>query len=151
MSILRIKRFQFIRFDVRRRYRPFRFLSRGAIDYAWRFTYICFFVEFDCKHGLNKTIIFRKGGSVNFSWKSNNGILENVDFYNYLGLCLNYNGKFNIIQKKLADPSRKRLNCNIQKFEFWDPMLTLWYVCWKCHLQWKVDVLMFAGVLSGVA
>lgn len=50
-----------------------------------------------------KILVFIKGGSIDHSWTYNNEILENVDSFNYLGLCLNYNGKFNTTQKKLAD------------------------------------------------
>lgn len=69
-----------------------------------------------------KTLVFRKGGSIDHSWTYNNEILENVDSFNYLGLCLNYNGKYNTTQKKLADQGRKALfglNRNLQKFEFY--------------------------------
>ena len=68
-----------------------------------------------------KVLVFRKGGSCKLSWTYNNEILQQVDSFHYLGLCLNYNGKFNVTQKKIADQGRKALFClnpKIQHFEF---------------------------------
>jgi hypothetical protein len=68
-----------------------------------------------------KILVFRKGGLINHTWIYNNETLKQVDSFNYLGMCLNFNGKFNVTQKKLADQGQTvlfGLNCNFQKFEF---------------------------------
>ena len=39
-----------------------------------------------------KVLVFSKGGSSKFSWTYITEILQQVDSFNYLGLCLNYNG-----------------------------------------------------------
>ena len=58
-----------------------------------------------------KIIVFRNGGIIkeNEKWFSDNCELEIVDEFNYLGLLLNYNGKFTKAQQKLADDGRKAL------------------------------------------
>ena len=51
---------------------------------------------------INKTkiVVFRKGGVVhlNEKWYYNNQEIEIVDQFTYLGVLLNFNGKYNILQ-----------------------------------------------------
>ena len=58
-----------------------------------------------------KIMVFRNGGRLkdNEKWVYNNCELEIVDEFNYLGLLLNYNGKFTKAQQQLADQGRKAL------------------------------------------
>ena len=56
-------------------------------------------------------MVFRNGGRLkdNEKWVYNNCELEIVDEFNYLGLLLNYNGKFTKAQQQLADQGRKAI------------------------------------------
>ena len=70
-----------------------------------------------------KIMVFRNGGKIKEieKWFYNNFELETVDEFNYLGLLLNYNGKFTKAQQKLADQGRKALfsiNSKLNNFFF---------------------------------
>jgi hypothetical protein len=56
-----------------------------------------------------KIMVFRNGDKVedNEIFFYNGRALEMVDNFNYLGMLFNYNGKFNITQKHIADQGRK--------------------------------------------
>lgn len=56
-----------------------------------------------------KVLVFRNAGIVKNKWTYNGKEVELVDCFNYLGLLLNYNGKFNGAQTKLAEQGRKAL------------------------------------------
>ena len=69
---------------------------------------------------LNLFVLMFAEDTVIFAY-SPDELLQQVDSFHYLGLCLNYNGKFNVTQKKIADQGRKAIFClnqNIQHFEF---------------------------------
>lgn len=76
-----------------------------------------------------KILVFYNGGNVNNVWLYDNNVLDVVDQFNYLGLLLNYNGKFNITQNKLAEQGRKALYSLRQKaknlYLNYDTMLSL--------------------------
>ena len=56
-------------------------------------------------------MVFRNGGNLreNEKWFYNGRELETVNEFNYLGMLFNYNGKFNLTQKQLADQGRKAM------------------------------------------
>ena len=56
-----------------------------------------------------KIVVFRNGGKVNANekWFYDNKEIEVVDSFTYLGVLLNYNGKYNVLQNKLAEQGRK--------------------------------------------
>ena len=58
-----------------------------------------------------KIIIFRNGGIIreHETWTYNGRKLEIVEEFNYLGVLLNYNGKFRKTQQKVAEQGRKAL------------------------------------------
>lgn len=58
-----------------------------------------------------KIVIFRNGGKIhnNERWHLNGEPTEVVDSFTYLGLLLQYNGKFNNTQKQLASQGRKAM------------------------------------------
>lgn len=58
-----------------------------------------------------KIVIFRNGGKIhnNERWHLNGEPIEVVDSFTYLGLLLQYNGKFNNTQKQLASQGRKAM------------------------------------------
>jgi exonuclease III len=59
-----------------------------------------------------KVVVFRNGGRVrdNEVWSYNNSVLDIVNIFRYLGLVLNYNGKFNVTQKAVAVQGNKALH-----------------------------------------
>lgn len=56
-----------------------------------------------------KIVVFRNSWQLHSTehWKYDNDELEIVNTFRYLGLCLNYNGKFNITQKTLTLQARE--------------------------------------------
>ena len=58
-----------------------------------------------------KIMVFRNGGNLreNETWLYQGEEIEIVQQFNYLGMNFNYNGKFNITQKHVADQGRKAL------------------------------------------
>lgn len=72
-------------------------------------------LQFSKNNGLTvniaktKIVVFRNAGTVRKGcrWLYNDQCIEIVDQFNYLDLLLNYNGKFNITQNKLAEQGRK--------------------------------------------
>ena len=57
----------------------------------------------------------------NEKWFYNGSELETVNEFNYLGMLFNYNGKFNLTQKQLADQGRKAmfaLNAKLKNHTF---------------------------------
>jgi hypothetical protein len=56
-----------------------------------------------------KIVVFRNGGKVNANEKCfyDNKEIEIVDSFTYLGVLLNYNGKYNVLQNKIAEQGRK--------------------------------------------
>ena len=58
-----------------------------------------------------KIVVFRNGGNLreNETWLYQGEEIEIVQQFNYLGMNFNYNGKFNITQKHVADQGRKAL------------------------------------------
>jgi hypothetical protein len=56
-----------------------------------------------------KIVVFRNGGKVNANekWFYDNKEIEIVNNFTYLGVILNYNGKYNALQNKLAEQGRK--------------------------------------------
>ena len=58
-----------------------------------------------------KVLIFRNGGNIREKdhFLYNGKELELVDCFNYLGILLNFNGKFYQTQKLIADQGRKAL------------------------------------------
>lgn len=58
-----------------------------------------------------KIVIFRNGGKIHNCerWHLNGEPIEVVDSFIYLGLLLQYNGKFNNTQKQLASQGRKAM------------------------------------------
>ena len=58
-----------------------------------------------------KIIVFRNGGNIrnNEKWYYNNENIEIVNEFNYLGLLLNYNGKFFKTQKHISEQGQKAL------------------------------------------
>ena len=58
-----------------------------------------------------KVMIFRNGGRVreNETWVYNGEVLETVNEFNYLGMLMNFNGKFRQTQLKVAEQGRKAL------------------------------------------
>ena len=70
-----------------------------------------------------KIMVFRNGGNLreNEKWFYNGSELETVNEFNYLGMLFNYNGKFNLTQKQLADQGRKAmfaLNAKLKNHTF---------------------------------
>jgi hypothetical protein len=67
--------------------------------------------EWDLKVNINKTkvLVFRRGGkmSPNSKWYYHDSEIEVVDSFNYLGLTLNFNGKFTKSQSIIAEQGRK--------------------------------------------
>ena len=59
----------------------------------------------------SKIIVFRKGGKVKPEerWTYQEKELEIVDCFNYLGVCFNYNGKYNIAQKVIGNQGKKAM------------------------------------------
>ena len=59
----------------------------------------------------SKIMAFRKGGKVKPEerWTYQEKELEIVDCFNYLGVCLNYNGKYNIAQKVIGNQGKKAM------------------------------------------
>lgn len=58
-----------------------------------------------------KIVVFRKGGRVHVEekWYYNNKEIEVVDNFTYLGVLLNFNGKYNMLQQKLSEQGRKAM------------------------------------------
>ena len=56
-------------------------------------------------------MVFRKGGKVKPEerWTYQEQKLEIVDCFNYLGVCLNYNGKYNIAHKLIGNQGKKAM------------------------------------------
>ena len=56
-----------------------------------------------------KIVVFRTGGNICENEKCffNNQEIEIVDRFNYLGVLLYYNGKYNVLQQKLSEQGRK--------------------------------------------
>ena len=67
----------------------------------------------ECNLGLNvdktKIVVFRNGGKMKDSekWYYNGKSLDIVNQFNYLGMLFNFNGKFNVTQKHLAQQGKK--------------------------------------------
>ena len=59
----------------------------------------------------SKIIVFRKGGKVKPEerWTYQDKELKIVDCFNYLGVCFNYNGKYNIAQKVIGNQGKKAM------------------------------------------
>ena len=60
-----------------------------------------------------KIVVFRSSWHMYETghWSYNNENIEVLNTFRYLGLCLNYNGKFNITQKMLAAQAQKAMFC----------------------------------------
>ena len=58
-----------------------------------------------------KIMVFRNGGNIrgNENWTYQGEEIEIVQQFSYLGMNFNYNGKFNLTQKHVADQGRKAL------------------------------------------
>ena len=58
-----------------------------------------------------KIVIFRNGGNIKEKekWYYNGTRIDVVNSFTYLGIILNYNGKFTVTQKHVADQGRKAL------------------------------------------
>ena len=56
-----------------------------------------------------KIVVFRNGGKVNANekWFYDNKEIEIVNNFTYLGVLLNYNGKYHVLQNKPAEQGRK--------------------------------------------
>jgi hypothetical protein len=56
-----------------------------------------------------KTVVFRNGGilSDDEKWYYNGSQLETVNTLTYLGVVLNFNGKFSVAEKHVAEEGRK--------------------------------------------
>jgi hypothetical protein len=56
-------------------------------------------------------VVFRKGGIVkeNEKWFYNYVQVDVVDRFTYLGVILNFNGKFSVAQKNVAEQGRKAM------------------------------------------
>ena len=56
-----------------------------------------------------KIVVFRNGGKVNANekWFYDNKEIKIVDSFTYLGVLLNYNGSYNILQNKLSEQGIK--------------------------------------------
>ena len=67
----------------------------------------------ECNLSLNvdktKIVVFRNGGKMKDSekWYYNGKSLDIVNKFNYLGMLFNFNGKFNVTQKHLAQQGKK--------------------------------------------
>jgi hypothetical protein len=81
--------------------------------------------DYSAKWGLkvnidkSKIVIFRNGGKIklNEKWLYNGSALDIVENFTYLGIVFNYNNKFTMAEKKIADQGRKAifaLNTNIR-------------------------------------
>ena len=58
-----------------------------------------------------KVMVFRNGGKLREEdkWYFNGGVLETVDEFNYLGILMNFNGKYRKTQQKIAEQGKKAL------------------------------------------
>ena len=70
-----------------------------------------------------KIVIFRNGGVVKDEdkWFYDDVQIDIVNKFTYLGIVLNFNGKFAVAQKKVAEQGRKAMFClfsNIRQFSF---------------------------------
>ncbi|XP_063420573.1 uncharacterized protein LOC134705786 [Mytilus trossulus] len=76
-----------------------------------------------------KIVVFRKGGKIhdNEKWYYNNQEIEVVDKFSYLGILLNFNGKYNVLQQKLSEQVNCMCSwpCNWQKRTFYNEAANL--------------------------
>ena len=57
-----------------------------------------------------KAMIFcKRKGRQQYEFKLYGSIIKIVEFYSFLGLTFNYNGKFTLAKKKLAEQAHKAL------------------------------------------
>ena len=73
----------------------------------------CYCDEWNLTVNVQKTkiMVFRNGGVIraNESWTFQDESIEIVNQFSYLGVNVNYNGKFNLTQKHIAEQGRKAL------------------------------------------
>ena len=71
----------------------------------------CYNNEWKLELNTDKTkiVVFRNGGTIkkDEKWFYNDTEIEVVNQFNYLGMLFNYNGKFSVTQKHIADQGRK--------------------------------------------
>ncbi|XP_033746730.1 uncharacterized protein LOC117331881 [Pecten maximus] len=86
-----------------------------------------------------KIVVFRNGGKLkdNENWKYDGCVLEIVNEFNYLGVLLNYNGKFKQTQKKISEQGRKAL-------------FALMRVCKKQYFNIETQLAVFDTYVSSI-
>ena len=77
--------------------------------------------KWNIKVNVDKTkiIVFRRGGKLksNYCWKYDNKLVSVDESFNYLGITLNFNGKFQKTQNVLASQCKKSLNSLLAKMK----------------------------------
>ena len=68
--------------------------------------------SFEVNVEKTKTVVFRNAGNARNeeTWSFDSKIIEVVDQFKYLGILLNFNGKFFTTQKQLASQGRKAMS-----------------------------------------
>ena len=83
-------------------------------------------MEVNFKYKETKIMIFRKSGSISYTWFYNENPIDIVNTFCYLGIVFSYTGSFSETQSVLAHQDRAALFClknTIKQFLNIDPIM----------------------------
>ena len=87
-------------------------------------------MEVNFKYKVTKIMIFRKSGSISYTWFYNENPIEIVNTFCYLGIVFSYTGSFSETQSVLAPQCSTVLFClksTIKQFLNIDPDIEMWF------------------------